>query len=205
MINWLAIDTSMNACAVGVLRGDQLFSKFESMERGQAERLMPMILEVIAEAGLTLQDIDAYAIAVGPGTFTGLRVGLATIRALAQSSGKPAIGVPSFDVLGQLGDCVLIETKRTDYYMRAPGYKDSCVSPDDLKSILKPEWVLVGDALDRAKTETGCTNKTAPVTAIPLDRMIEIAKTIKPAGLPDPIYLRGADVSISKRKTAQII
>lgn len=205
MSNWLAIDTSMNACAVGVLRGDQFFSKFESMERGQAERLMPMILEVISEAGLTLHDIDAYAIAVGPGTFTGLRVGLATIRALAQSSGKPAIGVPSFDVLGQMGDCILIETKRTDYYMRAPGYEDSCVSPDDLKSILKPKWVLVGDALDRAKTETGCTNKTVPITGIPLDRMIEVARHIKPAGLPDPIYLRGADVSISKRKTAQIV
>lgn len=91
MTNWLAVDTSMNACGVGIKRADgEFFSDIRAMERGQAEALMPMIVDLAKAAGISLTDIDAYAVTNGPGTFTGLRVGLATVRALSQASGKPA-------------------------------------------------------------------------------------------------------------------
>ncbi len=230
-MNWLAVDTAMNACGVAVKRADgRLFTRTEPMDRGQAERLMPLILEMLAEAGLTLPEIDSYAIATGPGTFTGLRVGLATIRALAQISGKPAIGVGTFDAIADsvgtfnaiadsvgtfdaIADnireegpvCILIETKRTDYYVRAPGIEDGCIAPADLKTLLQPGWLLVGDAVERAKAETGCTNKTLEIKSVPLDALIGRASQVKPAGLPEPVYLRGADVSVARRKPARIV
>lgn len=209
-MNWLAIDTSMNACGVGIRRADgQFFSRIDAMERGQAEQLMPIILDVLGQAGLSLQDIDKYAITVGPGTFTGLRVGLATIRALAQVSGKPAIGVGTFDVLedaaGQGPLCVLIETKRSDYYVRAPGIDDGCYSSEQLKTIIKPDWVLAGDATERAVKELALKNKCIPLLFPPLDKLIACAEKTPVKGLPEPVYLRGADVSVSKRKAVQIV
>ncbi len=209
-LTWLAVDTAMNACGVAVRRADgQLFSKIEPMERGQAERLVPLIQEVVAQAGLTLPQIDAYAIGQGPGTFTGLRVGLATVRALAQVSGKPAIGIGTFDAIEHaIADrplCILIETKRSDYYVRAPGMDDGCLAPDQLAAIIKPEWILAGDAVERARTELSLANKSHITPSLPLESMIALAEKTPQNGLPEPVYLRGADVSTARRQPARIV
>lgn len=202
-INILAVDTSMNACAVAVQNAaGEIYQTIEFMERGQAERLLPMIIEIVGQAGITLQDIDKYAVVTGPGTFTGLRVGLATIRALAQGSGKPAIGVGTFDTItDDPNTCIVLETKRTDLYVRAPGYEDACLSPDDLAAILKPEWTLLGDAVGRAPG----SNHKVEMKSVPLDRLIALAAQMPANGLPEPIYLRGADVSLARKKTVTIV
>ncbi len=193
----------MNACGVAVeTSAGKYAEKIEYMERGQAERLMPMIIEVVGQAGLILQDIDQYGVVTGPGTFTGLRVGLATIRALAQASGKPAIGVGTFDAISDASNtCILIETKRNDFYVRAPGHPDACMTPEDLASILKPEWILVGDAVARANA----SNQKQEIKSVPLDRLVAIAKVTVAKTLPEPVYLRGADVSAARKKTVQIV
>jgi tRNA threonylcarbamoyl adenosine modification protein YeaZ len=207
--NWLGVDTSMNACGVAIRRTDgKFFSQIEVMERGQAERLMPMIVDIAKQAGIGLNNIDAYAVTNGPGTFTGLRVGLATVRALAQASGRSAIGVGTFDALSGAAPqptCILLETKRTDYYVRAPGMDDACISPEDLKNIIRPDWILLGDAVERAVSELALKNKTIPVISVPLDLLIARAETMTAQGLPDPVYLRGADVSTARKKVARII
>jgi len=209
-LNILAVDTAMNACGVGIRRNDGMFfSNMELMERGQAERLMPMILELVKAADLTLADIGAYAVTNGPGTFTGLRVGLSTVRALAQASGKRAHGISTFDALadaaGEGNNCILIETKRTDYYVRAPGQPDQCMSPDDLRAIIRDDWILVGDAVGRAITELGLPNKAKPFTSVPPEYLIARAQQMTEGGLPEPVYLRGADVSIARKKAANIV
>jgi tRNA threonylcarbamoyladenosine biosynthesis protein TsaB len=210
-MNWLAIDTSMNACGAGVRRADgAFFSRVDAMERGQAEQLMPIILDVLGQAGLTLQQVDAIAVTNGPGTFTGLRVGLATARALAQVSGKPAIGVGTFDVLadevaGQGDACILIETKRSDYYVRLPDGRASCMAGTELAAVLQSHWLLAGDAAARAKLELKCVNKTCEVLSPRLDLLIARAEKMPENGLPEPVYLRGADVSVSRRKPAKIV
>lgn len=217
MTNWLVIDTAMNACGVGVCRADgQIFEKTEFMDRGQSERLMPLVLEVVGQAGLALPDIGAYAVTVGPGTFTGLRVGLATVRALSQVSGKPAVGVGTFDALAAAVTprpaCILIETKRTDYYVRlfeeGQVHEGACMSADDLRAYVQPRWVLVGDAVDRAISETGIKNQSIHIAAPKTADIVGIASKTLAAGahgFPEPMYLRGADVSISKRKLARIV
>jgi len=207
----------MNACGVGVRSRDgQMFEMNERMDRGQSERLIPMMMDVLAQAGVTLPEVDAYAVTTGPGTFTGLRVGLSTIRALAQVSGKPAIGVDTFEALACGIDarplCILIETKRTDYYTRlfesGASHEGVCMAPDDLRDLIKPDWILAGDAVDRAKAETGCTNKAVSLAAPKAAHIIVLAERALqngPHALPEPHYLRDADVSISRRKFAKII
>lgn len=101
----LAFDTSMQACSAAVLidskpAGEVVAAhRFEAMSQGHAERLLPMIGEVLDEAGLDISDIDRIAVTRGPGSFTGVRIGVATARALALATGAEAIGESSLRVI----------------------------------------------------------------------------------------------------------
>ena len=92
----LAIDTALEACSAAVLdTGAGAVAAHESlpMQRGHAEALMPLIARVMARAGGTFADLDRIAVTTGPGSFTGLRVGIAAARGIALAAGKPAIGI----------------------------------------------------------------------------------------------------------------
>lgn len=90
----LGFDTSAAHCAAALLSGDRLLvSRVEPMEKGQAERLMPLLEEVLAEGGIGWRDLTALAVCTGPGNFTGVRIAVATARGLALGLGVPAIGV----------------------------------------------------------------------------------------------------------------
>lgn len=94
----LAIDTALEACAVGVIDGTRMVLKSEVIGRGHAERLMGMIADAMAEAGLAYSDLDRIAVTVGPGSFTGLRIGIAAARGLALATGAPAVGIGTLAV-----------------------------------------------------------------------------------------------------------
>src|SRR5476651_1528455 len=92
----LAIDTALEACSAAVLNTDRAsIAAHESlpMARGHAEALIPLIARVLDRAGLTFSDIDRIAVTTGPGSFTGLRVGIAAARGIALATGKPAVGL----------------------------------------------------------------------------------------------------------------
>ncbi|MGD9766768.1 MAG: tRNA (adenosine(37)-N6)-threonylcarbamoyltransferase complex dimerization subunit type 1 TsaB, partial [Pseudolabrys sp.] len=92
----LAIDTALESCSAAVLdtaRTTALAVEQEPMLRGHAEALMPLIARVMDRAQLEFKEIDRIAVTVGPGSFTGLRVGIAAARGIALASGKPAIGL----------------------------------------------------------------------------------------------------------------
>jgi len=94
----LAIDTALEACSVGVVSGDASFARSENVGRGHAERLMGMIEATMAEANLAFRDLDRIAVTVGPGSFTGVRVGIAAARGLALVTGVPAVGIVTLAV-----------------------------------------------------------------------------------------------------------
>ncbi len=99
----LAFDTSAAHCAAALLRGGQIVvSVAEAMSRGQAERLMPLLEEVLAQAGCSWADLDAIGVGVGPGNFTGIRISVSAARGLALGLNVPAVGVSGFDALGDI-------------------------------------------------------------------------------------------------------
>jgi tRNA threonylcarbamoyladenosine biosynthesis protein TsaB len=92
----LAIDTALEACSASVLdteRADVAAHESKLMVRGHAEALIPLIARVLERAGVTVAEIDRIAVTIGPGSFTGVRVGIAAARGLALASGKPAVGL----------------------------------------------------------------------------------------------------------------
>ena len=90
----LAFDTSAAHCAAALLSGDQVLAqRHEPMEKGQAERLMPMLAEMLAEAGVGFGDLARIGVGTGPGNFTGVRISVAAARGLALGLGIPAVGI----------------------------------------------------------------------------------------------------------------
>src|SRR3954463_15289114 len=90
----LAIDTALDACAAGVLdtdAGHLIARESQSMKRGHAEALMPLIARVIRESGVGFAALDRIAVTTGPGSFTGLRVGLSAARGIGLAAGKPVV------------------------------------------------------------------------------------------------------------------
>src|SRR5919198_1703266 len=91
----LAIDTALEACSAAVLdtSGGITASETAIMTRGHAEALMPLLARVMIRAGIEFGDLDRIAVTTGPGSFTGLRVGISAARGIALAAGKPAIGL----------------------------------------------------------------------------------------------------------------
>ena len=92
----LAIDTALDACAAGVLdtgAGQLIAQESLAMKRGHAEALMPLIARVIKASGIAFASLDRIAVTTGPGSFTGLRVGLSAARGIALAANKPVVGV----------------------------------------------------------------------------------------------------------------
>jgi tRNA threonylcarbamoyladenosine biosynthesis protein TsaB len=103
----LALDTALDALAVALLtrEGERIdvVASSESIGRGHAERLMGAIEALLDRAGVTPAEIDAFAATIGPGSFTGIRIGVAVARGFALAAHKPAVGVPTLEALAAEG------------------------------------------------------------------------------------------------------
>jgi tRNA threonylcarbamoyladenosine biosynthesis protein TsaB len=93
----LAIDTALENCSVGIASGGKVVSHVETIGKGHAERLMPMIAAVLAEAGKSAGAMSRIVVSVGPGSFTGLRVGISAARGLALVAGIPVVGISTLE------------------------------------------------------------------------------------------------------------
>jgi tRNA threonylcarbamoyladenosine biosynthesis protein TsaB len=106
-MNILAFDTCFGAVSAAVRRQSLLgeWVQHEAFEMhgggGNAERLFEVITHVLEESGLDLEDVDRFAVTLGPGTFTGLRVGTSAVRGLALATGKPVVGTSSLSVIAE--------------------------------------------------------------------------------------------------------
>ncbi len=128
-MNILALDTSASACSVALWRhGGVVRSLRRDMERGHAEALMPMLRDVLDGAGCGAADLDLVAVTVGPGAFTGLRIGLAAARGLALAAGLPCFGATTTDTVAHgvpeaersgATLVVALQSNRADIYAQA--------------------------------------------------------------------------------------
>jgi len=191
----LAIDTSLDACAVAIARdGIVLAALSETMNRGQAERLAPMVREAAEAAGVAFKQIDRIAATTGPGSFTGVRVGLSFARALALSLNTPCIGVSTLEALalggGEAGlRGAVIETPGAAYcalYAEGAPLIAPCAIAHGAHAALF-EQVAQG----RAMTIAG-PGATADAAALAL----RAARLDPSAHPPDPLYLRAPHVTM---------
>ncbi|MEL6451464.1 MAG: tRNA (adenosine(37)-N6)-threonylcarbamoyltransferase complex dimerization subunit type 1 TsaB [Pseudomonadota bacterium] len=117
----LGLDTTAGHCAAALAHGDRVLAvQGEDMARGQAERLMGLLQEVLAAGGADWADLTALAVGVGPGNFTGIRIGVSAARGLALGLGIPAYGVTGFEARGLLapaGRTVAIPAPRDMVYV----------------------------------------------------------------------------------------
>src|ERR1700740_3337346 len=98
----LAVDTCLGACSVALLDDEKaLAHRFELMDRGHAEALAPMVQEAMKEAGIAYDLLDRLAVTVGPGTFTGQRVGLAFMRGMRVALACPLVGVTTLEAMAE--------------------------------------------------------------------------------------------------------
>lgn len=117
----LGFDTSAAYCAAALVRGDDVLGAVgEDMARGQSERLMGLLQDLLAAHQVTWSDLDALAVGTGPGNFTGIRIGVSAARGLALGLGCPAYGVTGFEARARLapaGTCVAIPAPRDMVYV----------------------------------------------------------------------------------------
>jgi tRNA threonylcarbamoyladenosine biosynthesis protein TsaB len=95
----LAIDTATEACSVALARGGQVDERLEEVGQRHSERLLPMLQQLLADAGLQLGDLDAIAFGAGPGAFTGLRIACGVAQGLAFGAGRPVVAVGNLEAL----------------------------------------------------------------------------------------------------------
>jgi tRNA threonylcarbamoyladenosine biosynthesis protein TsaB len=132
----LGLDTCLSSCSVAVLDGERvLASAREVMARGHQERLAPMARDVMAEAGLAFDRLERIAVTVGPGSFTGLRVGIAFAKGLALARDLPAVGVGTLEALAAEADGLVfpaIDARRGQLYLQAFENGRPLMAPDAL-------------------------------------------------------------------------
>jgi tRNA threonylcarbamoyladenosine biosynthesis protein TsaB len=213
----LAIDTASDSCAVALWLGDgggRLCAERERpMSRGHGEALFGMVTQVLDEAAVSVHDIARFAAVSGPGTFTGLRIGLAAIRGLALALDADALAVSAFELIAAAdqeahGECrpriVAIDARRGELYVAVLDRNGSFAAPPALLTPraagerLTPERNLVigsgAPALLLEAAARGLAAETRKIARPPARLLARLAATREPADFPpEPLYIRAPD------------
>ncbi len=177
-MNVLAFDTCLGALSVAIAAegeaGVQLLAEaYEERETGHAERLMPMIIDMLAAAGLSIVDIDRIAVTVGPGSFTGVRTGIAAARGFALARGIDVVGLSSLNVIANRASaaradrfkpqavCVAIDARREALYVQAfgpdadhPLSEPALMTPPEAAALVRQHRaIVVGTGAARVRCE----------------------------------------------------
>ncbi len=153
----LAIDTALDACAAAVLDTSAnkiLAHESRAMKRGHAEALMPLIARVMKNSGIAFTSLDRVAATAGPGSFTGLRVGLSAARGIALAAKKPVVGLTTLTayaapVVSENGEhpiIAAIDARHDHVYFQ--------VVSGDGSSLIKPKIAPIAEALEASRFDT---------------------------------------------------
>lgn len=200
----LTIDTCLGACSAGLFDGDRTLAvRHEPMSRGHQERLAPMVAEVLAEAGVTPDRIDRVAVTIGPGSFTGLRVGVAFAKGFASAMGIACIGIGTLEALAASlpasgGEPIaVVDGKRGQVYAQtgvggAPAQLSHEAAADAWAGIESPVFIGPGAELAMSLKRPS----VGVVIAAPDPAAIARLGAAKTPGPFKPLYLRAPDAKL---------
>jgi tRNA threonylcarbamoyladenosine biosynthesis protein TsaB len=179
----LAIDTSTRVGSIAVVEGPLLKAQhILNISATHNQRLLPGIERILTDAGWSLGDLDGFAVSLGPGSFTGLRIGLSIVKGLAWVTNKPLAGVPTLDALAANVSfvpykiCPILDARKGEIYTAIYRQGDKgipqrltsymAIKPEELIALISKTTVLVGDGLlaygDYLKLELGNRLVLAP-------------------------------------------
>jgi tRNA threonylcarbamoyladenosine biosynthesis protein TsaB len=204
----LGLDTCLSSCSVAVLEGERvLASACEVMARGHQERLAPMAQLVMADAGLSFDRLNRIAVTVGPGSFTGLRVGVAFAKGLALALDAPAVGIGTLEALAAEGQGLVfaaIDARRGQLYLQAFEDGRALMAPDALSAEVAAArlaelsqgraFTLVGSGAPLLADFAAC----AQVLAVEGADARHVARlgALRDPGALKPLYLRAPDAKL---------
>lgn len=208
----LSLDTAMAACSAAVIDTDAplpLAAACVAMERGHAEALPPMVADVMTASGLAMSQIDRIAVTTGPGTFTGVRIGLAFARGIGLASGIPVIGIDSLSAIsaneGAQSPLLIVSDARNDevysalldanrQWMIAPRVTTAAAAAEGVPS----GTIVLGTAAHAAVAASGRTDLVLSIAGnLPVAaHFARLAIAVSPGRMPAPLYLRAPDARL---------
>jgi tRNA threonylcarbamoyladenosine biosynthesis protein TsaB len=225
----LAVDTASKSCSTAVVSEEGVLAEITQVTgETHAKHLMGMIDNAVQLSGLAPSDLDGYAVTIGPGSFTGLRIGISTVKGLSAASGKPVAGISSLDALAALFSfaspwvCAMLDARRGEVYSSLYQFGNSqlihktserALSAAEAVAVIKAPCLFVGDGSvvyrDTIQEIIGNRAIFAPdfqnhINAAAVGRLgMEKFNTreIQPAENLVPFYLRKSDAQIASAST----
>jgi tRNA threonylcarbamoyladenosine biosynthesis protein TsaB len=204
----LALDCAGEGCGVAVWRdGATLATATEAMTRGQDARLLPLIEDVLTRAGVDYMQLDRIAVTTGPGSFTGLRVGLAAARGLGLAAGKPVIGIDRFSLYRAQAATkdnllIVVASRRADLFCRFYPTTGQAAAPFLMTTEAMTAFIDQHEPIQIAGDTPLATLTAAEPEAVTAARLAALATPGTPDTLPRPLYLRAPDVTMPKQSHA---
>jgi tRNA threonylcarbamoyladenosine biosynthesis protein TsaB len=223
----LGLDTATWTAAVGVARGDAVLAEdIEPTSRSHVASLPHLVERVLARAGLGIRDVEAVAVSIGPGSFTGLRIGLGLAKGLAFAGHLPLATVPTLDALAHVAGaapgttvCAALDARKREVYaalfrIDPAGVPerlgaDAALAPDALAARLPAGAVLVGDAGEAypdafpahiVRLPFATHHPRGGVVARLGARRLESGETVDLGGV-EPVYVRPSEAELHTRRT----
>ncbi len=224
----LALDTASSTGSVALLDGQQMVAEtLLNIKAVHSERLLDQVEQVLQAGQLTLAELDLIAVVRGPGSFTGLRIGLATAKGLAQAANLPLIGVSSLQMLAMnlplcpVPICALLDARKKEVYTALYQWVDGMPVAAGPEQVLPPEKALrqiegdvalVGDAVElylplideilgtRARFPAACHHQPRASAAAVLAAQLIQPDMQLDAALLAPVYIRPSDAELKPPK-----
>ena len=161
----LGIDSSTPGCSVALLNNDTIVSERTADPKpSYSKYLLQMVDQVLTEGKSRLDDVDGFAVTIGPGSFTGLRIGVSLLKGFVLATGKPFVGINSLEALAstlhsqKYPICTTLDARKSEVYAAVfesqkdglhPLLKESALSPEDLCRKIKTPTLFIGNGVER--------------------------------------------------------